>query len=68
MLHDGEAFSIIHVDNSQDFDDLYDLLEKKVEYWMVTITNENSDVEFNIDQCKEDLDKIERELFDLHVE
>ena len=35
---------------------------------MVRITNENLDVEANIDQCKEDLAKIERELFDLRVE
>ena len=35
---------------------------------MITITNENSYVEADIDQCKEDLDKIERALFDLRVE
>ena len=67
MLHDGDAFWIIHVDDSQDFDDLTNVLEEKVEYWMVTITNENSDVEVDINQCKADLAKIERELFDLLV-
>ena len=44
-----------------------DVSKEKVEYWMVTITNENLDVEAYLDQCKEELAKIEMELFDLHV-
>ena len=52
MMHDGDSFWIIHMDDSQDFDDLIDVSEEKVEYWMVIITNENSDVEADIDQFK----------------
>ena len=54
--------------SAQDFDDLTDVSEEKFEYWMVIIPNENSNVEVDIDQCKEYLAKIERALFDLCVE
>lgn len=67
-MHGDEPFQIIHVDDSQDFDDLFDASQENVEYWTVTITNGNSNVEADIDQCKEDLSKIQRALFDLCVE
>lgn len=47
--------------------DKFGLKKEKVECSTITITNENSDDEVDIDQCKEDLAKIERVLFDLHV-
>ena len=60
--------SMLRVNWAQDFDELSNVSEDKIEYWMVTIANEIFDVEADVEQWKEDLVKIKRSLFNLLIE